>query len=842
MTALFRSIGASFSTLDGASKVSGFIIAASVMYTGYMIQKPQMHPWLVWLFWIDPLAYGFDALLSNEFANKTINCVGHNLIPSGPGYLDDRYQACAGVGGAVARQTFVDGGGYLASLSYSHAKLWRNFGIVWVWWVFFVGITIWSTCRWRSSSERGPSLLIPRESVHHFATRPPADEEGQMTGTEVSDGRSTQGTVAEMPAEENLIRNNSLLTWRNLSYTISTSSGDRRLLDDVHGWVKPGNLAALMGSSGAGKTTLLDVLAQRKTEGTIHGSILIDGRPLPLSFQRCAGYCEQLDVHESYSTVREALIFSALLRQNRHTPREEKLAYVDTIIDLLELNDLADTLIGEVGAGLSVEQRKRVTIGVELVSKPSILLFLDEPTSGLDGQSAFRTISFLRKLAAVGQAVLVTIHQPSAQLFTQFDTLLLLTKGGKTVYFGDIGHQATTVKEYFGRHGAPCPTEANPAEHMIDVVSGPLSQGKDWNNVWLSSPEYEKMNAELDYMIKDAESKPPGTIDDGHEFATPLWGQIKLVTQRMNVSLYRNAEYVNNKIALHIFSALFNGFSFWMVGDSVSDLQLKLFTIFNFIFVAPGVLAQLQPLFIHRRNIFETREKKSRMYSWVAFVTGLIVSEIPYLVICGVLYFVCWYYTVGFPANSQRAGGTFFVMLMYEFLYTGIGQFIAAYAPNEVFASLVNPLLIGMLVSFCGVLVPYAEIQSFWRYWMYYLNPFNYLMGSLLVFGVWGSDVKCASREFATFDPPNGTTCGEYLATYLTQGMGAFSNLVNADATANCRVCSYTKGEDYLRTLNLNEYSYGWRDAGVVALMVFSSYALVYALMKLRTKVSKKAT
>jgi ABC-type multidrug transport system ATPase subunit len=176
------------------------------------------------------------------------------------------------------------------------------------------------------------------------------------------------------------MRNTSVFTWRNLSYVVKTPSGDRTLLDNVHGYVKPGMLGALMGSSGAGKTTLLDVLAQRKTDGTIHGEILVDGRPLPVSFQRSAGYCEQLDVHEPFATVREALEFSALLRQSRDTPREEKLAYVDTIIDLLELHDLEHTLIGRIGAGLSVEQRKRVTIGVELVSKPSILIFLDEPT------------------------------------------------------------------------------------------------------------------------------------------------------------------------------------------------------------------------------------------------------------------------------------------------------------------------------------------------------------------------------------------------------------------------------------------------------------------------------
>lgn len=160
---------------------------------------------------------------------------------------------------------------------------------------------------------------------------------------------------------------------------------------------------------------------------------MVDGRELPISFQRSAGYCEQLDIHESLATVREALEFSALLRQSRDTPRAEKLKYVDTIIDLLEMHDIENTLIGTAVAGLSVEQRKRLTIGVELVSKPSILIFLDEPTSGLDGQAAFNIVRFLRKLADVGQAVLVTIHQPSASLFAQFDTLLLLAKGGKTV-------------------------------------------------------------------------------------------------------------------------------------------------------------------------------------------------------------------------------------------------------------------------------------------------------------------------------------------------------------------------------------------------------------------------
>lgn len=685
MTAFFRAIGAAFPNFDAASKVSGFAISAVFMYTGYMIQKPKMHPWFVWIYWVDPLAYGFDALLSNEFHGKVIPCVGQNLIPNGPGYTDIAHQSCGGIGGGIAGNVIVQGDDYLASLSYAHSHVWRNFGIIWVWWVLFVAITIFATTRWRAASEGGPSLLVPREKakvvkalLQDVEAQEDEKRDGSSSGDDTVVGTADVDSASKDPKEEegndNLIRNTSIFTWKNLTYIVKTPSGDRVLLDNVQGWVKPGMLGALMGASGAGKTTLLDVLAQRKTEGTIHGTVLVDGRPLPVSFQRSAGYCEQLDVHEPYATVREALEFSALLRQGREVPKEEKLAYVDTIIDLLELHDLADTLIGRVGAGLTVEQRKRVTIGVELVAKPSILTFLDEPTSGLDGQSAYNTMRFLRKLANSGQAVLVTIHQPSAQLFAQFDTLLLLAKGGKMVYFGDIGDNAKTVRDYFEKHGLPCPPDANPAEHMIDVVSGSLGRGQDWNQVWLESPEAKETEKQLDKIIEDAAANESHTLDDGHDFAMPLWQQLKIVLARASLSLYRNTDYINNKFALHVGSALFNGFSFWMIGDTVSDLQMRLFTVFQFIFVAPGVIAQLQPLFIERRDIFEARERKAKMYSWIAFVSGLVVSEIPYLCVCAVLYFVCWYYTVGFPVDSRRAGGTFFIMLFYEMVYTGIGQ------------------------------------------------------------------------------------------------------------------------------------------------------------------------
>lgn len=122
-------------------------------------------------------------------------------------------------------------------------------------------------------------------------------------------------------------------------------------------------------------------------------------------------------------------------------------------------------------------------------------------------------------------------------------------------------------------------------------------------------------------------------------------------------------------------------------------------------------------------------------YHWGPFVTGLILSEFPYLIICALLYYVCWYFPPGLNTSPYSAGSVFFVVVslksfflhsehqltslqvMYEFLYTAIGQAIAAYTPNAVFASLVNPLVIVTLTSFCGVVVPYSQIEPFWRYW-----------------------------------------------------------------------------------------------------------------------------
>lgn len=359
---------------------------------------------------------------------------------------------------------------------YKKEHIWRNFGIILVFTVGYLIIAMIGAefmdfgsggAATKVFAKKAPeqSLAVREtEKDQKSATSPPTRplSESEKVG---GDGLTIKKTKTAVQG------GGSSYTWSNVSYTVGAGETEKKLLHEINGFVKPGRLTALMGPSGAGKTTLLDNLAQRKRVGVTTGDFLLDGKPLGVDFERSTAFVEQQDVHDGTSTVREALRFSAVLRQPATTSKEEKYAFVERIIDLLELEPLADAMIG---LGLSVEERKRVTIAVELASKPEALLFLDEPTSGLDSNGALSIVRFLRKLADdSGLAILCTIHQPSAILFQEFDEVLLLASSGREVYFGNTGERGTTVIDYFERNGAPAAApDANPAEYILEVSSG----------------------------------------------------------------------------------------------------------------------------------------------------------------------------------------------------------------------------------------------------------------------------------------------------------------------------------------------------------------------------------
>lgn len=321
MSQIFRTIAAATKTIPQALAMAGVILLAVVIYTGFVIPRPNMHPWFKWITWINPLAYAYEALIVNEFHGRDFPC--SNIIPAYPGFSTGPIpNFICGEKGAVAGELFVNGDKYLdASYRYSYSHLWRNFGILCGFTVFFMVIYLVVTELNSSSSSTAEALVFRFGHVPKQVQQARGEKDSTKIVTEP--GEDEHEGLKALPTQKDVF------TWRNVCYDIEIKGEPRRLLDGVSGWVKPGTLTALMGVSGAGKTTLLNVLAQRVSVGVVTGDMLVNGAPFDASFARKTGYVQQQDLHLHTSTVREALRFSALLRQPKSVPVKEKYDFVE---------------------------------------------------------------------------------------------------------------------------------------------------------------------------------------------------------------------------------------------------------------------------------------------------------------------------------------------------------------------------------------------------------------------------------------------------------------------------------------------------------------------------------
>lgn len=337
------------------------------------------------------------------------------------------------------------------------------------------------------------------------------------------------------------------------------------LLRGVSGFSQPGRLTALCGSSGAGKSTLLDVLADRKTKGRIEGEIRYNGEIVDYSFLvHFMGYVEQRDLHMSKQTVYEAVVFAARTRLPPDTTDETAVAFANHILDVMNLRSDRNRLVGsESESGMSGfvsnDARKRLSLAVEYAANAS-LYFLDEPTSGLDARSALRVTRAIRAMANNGRSVVAVIHQPSYEVFSAFDSLLLMQRGGRTVYFGELGNACTTMTSYFESHGAePIDTNTNPADYMLRVIgAGVTAQRaenvKDWVEIWNASPECKHSDA----MLEELNTSSRGAYK--LEYTPPTrkqeWTRTYHVIIRQLISYWRTPNYNFSRFVLAIFLGL----------------------------------------------------------------------------------------------------------------------------------------------------------------------------------------------------------------------------------------------------------------------------------------------
>ncbi|KAK7926558.1 ATPase [Apiospora marii] len=872
MSGMFRAIASMFRTLSQAMVPAAVLILALVIFTGFVIPVDYMLGWCRWINYLDPVAYGFEALMINEYHGREFACASQVPNPAVPGYenvtLTGGQAACNAVGAVPGRAT-VSGDAYIGiAYKYFSAHKWRNIGIL-IGFALFNHIVHLAATEYISEKKSKGEVLVFRRG-HNNAGSTSAftgkkDPEASLSGPVAvvekpnggaqhqSDGHSSDGTAGVIQAST------SVFQWQDVCYDIKIKGEPRRILDHVDGWVKPGTLTALMGVSGAGKTTLLDCLADRISMGVITGEMLVDGMQRDKSFQRKTGYVQQQDLHLETSTVREALEFSALLRQPAATPRSEKLAYVDEVIKMLDMEDYADAVVGVLGEGLNVEQRKRLTIGVELAAKPPLLLFVDEPTSGLDSQTSWAILDLLEKLSRAGQSVLCTIHQPSAMLFQRFDRLLFLAKGGKTVYFGEIGDNSETLTSYFQRQGqgsvAPCPPEANPAEWMLEVIgAAPGSATEiDWHQAWRESLEYREVQEELRRLKGDGadgrreKRRNSLATQDGRatfqEFATPLWDQLLIVTRRVFQQYWRTPSYIYSKFALCISVALFIGLVFLDAPLSIQGLQNQMFAIFNIFTIFGQLIQQQMPHFVTQRKLYEVRERPSKTYSWKVFMLSQVLTEIPWNSLASIFMWALVYYPVGLYKNAEAAGqtherGALMWLLFWEFLVftCTFAQACIAVADTAESGGNLAQILFMMCLLFCGVLAGPATLPGFWIF-MYRVSPFTYFASAMLSTGLANTAVTCSAAELVKFDPPAGSTCGAYLEKYVST-VGGY--IVDKGATSACQYCPMASTNAFLTQLSAS-YDHRWRDFGIgMVYIVFNIAASLFLYWLVRMPKGKK--
>uniref|UniRef100_A0A0E0B1J0 ABC transporter domain-containing protein n=1 Tax=Oryza glumipatula TaxID=40148 RepID=A0A0E0B1J0_9ORYZ len=378
---LFRFIAALTRHPVVASTVSEFCILIVMVSSGFILSRDEVKKWLIWEYWTSPLMYALNALAVNEFLSPSWN------------------EALPGFREPLGRLVLESRGVFPEAKWY-----WIGLGAL-LGYVLLFNI-LYTICL---------SILTYAEGGNN--------DEATSSNANHNSSPARKGSILPFVPV--------YMTFEDIRYSIDMPkalkvqgmAGSRlELLKDLSGSFRPGVLTALMGISGAGKTTLLDVLAGRKTSGHIHGNITVSGYPKKQeTFSRVSGYCEQNDIHSPNLTVYESLMFSAWLRLPAEINSMARKRFIDEFMELVELFPLKDALVGLPGlSGLSTEQRKRLTIAVELVANPSIV-FMDEPTSGLDARAAAIVMRTVRNIVDMGRTVVCTIHQPSIDIFESFD-------------------------------------------------------------------------------------------------------------------------------------------------------------------------------------------------------------------------------------------------------------------------------------------------------------------------------------------------------------------------------------------------------------------------------------
>ncbi|KAG9452653.1 hypothetical protein H6P81_005557 [Aristolochia fimbriata] len=715
-SALFRAIASLGRNMIVSQTFGAFALVAILTLGGFVVSREDIKKWWIWGYWISPMMYTQNGVATNEFLGNTWRrFVGNSNKTLGVQVLE-------------SRAIFPD--------SY------------WVW----IGLGALAGFTFLFNALFAFALHVLNPIGKGQATIAEDTPEEQQTGL----ARETEGAIVAQNGDQsdaNKSKKGMVLPFAPLSITFDNvlysvdmppemkaqgiPEDKLMLLKGVSGAFRPGVLTALMGVSGAGKTTLMDVLAGRKTGGYIEGDIKISGYPKKQeTFARISGYCEQNDIHSPHVTVHESLVYSAWLRLPAEVNSETRKMFIEEVMELVELDTLRDALVGLPGvSGLSTEQRKRLTIAVELVANPSII-FMDEPTSGLDARAAAIVMRTVRNTVDTGRTVVCTIHQPSIDIFEAFDELFLMKRGGEEIYVGPLGHNSFHLIKYF--EDLPGVSKIkngyNPATWMLEVTTNSQEEtlGVDFAEIYRNSDLYRRNKA----LISELSAPPPGSKDlfFPTTYSRPFITQCRACLWKQRMSYWRNPPYTAVRFLFTIFIGLMFGTIFWDLG-TVTRRRQDLFNAMGsmhsaVLFIGVQNAASVQPVVAVERTVFY-RERAAGMYSALPYAFAQVLVEIPYIIAQTLSYGVIVYAMIAFEWTAAKFFWYLFFMFFTLLYFTFYGMMAVGLTPNQDIAAIVSSAFYALWNLFSGFIIPRPRIPIWWR-WYYWACPVAWTLYGLV--------------------------------------------------------------------------------------------------------------
>ncbi|XP_057475747.1 ABC transporter G family member 6-like [Actinidia eriantha] len=614
------------------------------------------------------------------------------------------------------------------------------------------------------------------------------------------------------------------------------------LLNGISGEARDGEIIAVLGASGSGKSTLIDALANRIARGSLKGTVTLNGEALESGLQKViSAYVMQDDLLFPMLTVEETLMFAAEFRLPRTLSKSKKKARVQALIDQLGIRNAAKTVIGDEGhRGVSGGERRRVSIGIDIIHDP-IILFLDEPTSGLDSTSAYMVVKVLQRIAQSGSIVMMSVHQPSYRILGLLDRLIFLSRG-QMVFSGS----PATLPLFFESFGHPMPENENITEFALDVIrelegSGETKTLVEFNKSWQSknirndSPTHDGLSLKEAISASISRGKLVSGAVHGNgtgsaslvpTFANPIWTEIAVLSKRAITNSRRMPELFGIRLGAVVVTGFILATVFWHLDNSPKGVQERLGFFAFAMSTTFYTCADALPVFLQERYIF-MRETAYNAYRRSSYVLSHSLTALPALAFLSLAFAAITFFAVGL--DGSLSGFLFYFLIIFASFWAGSSfvTFLSGVVPQVMLGYTIVVAILAYFLLFSGFFITRERIPAYWI-WFHFISLVKYPYEAVLQ-NEFNNPTKCFVRGVQIFD---GTPLRNVPDALKIKMLGSMSTTLGMNISSTTCV---TTGADVLQQQGITALS-KWNCLWITVAWGFFFRILFYLALLLGSK------